>query len=213
MNNRFRLKTAAAAILIATASSASAESNFQTGAGALSATAKVDFTITIPKILYLRVGAGTAYPLTLQPSDGTVNLITFTPAAAVIGNGVAQSGTGGDLTGGVVTAAVIGNGGVVTLSAAAPGTGLTDGGTNAIPYSEIATAAAAQTVSYSLLAAPVLVNGTSANVSVPVNGTTKVVTADAKWTYTYKNTTVPSAGTYGGVNTNGGRVTYTAALP
>ena len=41
----------------------------------------------------------------------------------------------------------------------------------------------------------------------------KIVQRDAKWTYTYRNQTVPPAGTYGGVNTNNGRVTYTASVP
>ena len=50
-----------------------AESNFQTGTGSpLTATAHVDFQITIPKFLFLRVGTGTgtaaggfATPITL----------------------------------------------------------------------------------------------------------------------------------------------------
>ncbi len=42
-----------------------------------------------------------------------------------------------------------------------------------------------------------LANGVSGNVvlTAPV---TKVITADAKWTYSYANTTTPPAGTYGG---------------
>ena len=33
------------------------------------------------------------------------------------------------------------------------------------------------------------------------------------WTYTYDNSDIYPEGTYGGVNTQGGRVTYTAATP
>ena len=57
-----------------------------------------------------------------------------------------------------------------------------------------------------------LANGTSANVVLTAPAT-KVITADAKWTYTYANTTTPPAATYGGINTNGSRVTYTATMP
>ena len=40
-----------------------------------------------------------------------------------------------------------------------------------------------------------------------------VVNQDAKWTYQYANSAIVPADTYGGVNTNNGRVTYTASLP
>lgn len=190
---------------------ASAESNFQTGAAALSATAKVDFQITIPKVLYLRVGSGSAYPTTLS-SVGTVDLLSFNPAAGVVGNGTAVAGTGGDLTGGVETAAIISNSGNVTLNATATGA-LSDGAAgDSINYSQITTTASALTAGYTLLPAPVLANATSANVVLTAPAS-KVITADAKWTFAYANTTTPPAGTYGGVNTNNGRVTYTATMP
>ena len=62
-----------------------------------------------------------------------------------------------------------------------------------------------------MLPTPPLVDGATRTVVVAAVG--KVVRRDAKWTYTYRNTTVPPAGTYGGVNTNNGRVTYTASVP
>lgn len=203
------LFAALAATALVTAIPAAAESAFQSGTGALSASARVDFTIVIPRVLYLRVGTGSAYPGTLG-TVGTVDLVSFSPAAGVLGNSTPVAGTGGDQGAGVVTAAVIGNVGQVTLTATSIGA-MNDGGTNTIAYTEIATAASAQTSAYTLLAAPVLANGASGPVTVPANGTTKVVTADAKWTYSYKNTTMPSSGAYGGVNVNNGRVTYTAA--
>jgi len=49
----------------------------------------VDFQITIPKILYLRVGTGSSYTTGVLTSVGTVDLIQFAPAAAVVGNGTA----------------------------------------------------------------------------------------------------------------------------
>jgi hypothetical protein len=192
--------------------SASAESNFQTGAAALTATAKVDFQVTIPKVLYLRVGTGSSYTTGVLGTTATVDQVTFAPAAGVIGNGVAQAGAGGDLLTGIETAAIVSNSGNVTLNATSTATGLSDGAGDFINYSEIKTAATALTGTYTLLSAPVLANGTSANVvlNAPVS---KVITADAKWTYTYANTTTPPAGTYGGINTNGSRVTYTATMP
>jgi hypothetical protein len=190
---------------------ASAESNFQTGAGALTSTAHVDFQVTIPKVLYLRVGSGSAYPTALA-TLATIDLVTFAPTAAVVGNGAAVAGAGGDLTGGVETAAIISNSGNVTLNATATGA-LSDGAAgDSINYTQIATAAAALTAGYTLLAAPALANGTSANVVLTAPAT-KVITADAKWTYTYLNSVTPPAGTYGATVANNGRVTYTATMP
>jgi hypothetical protein len=194
---------------LAIAQPAVAESSFQTGSGALNATARLDFQITIPKILYLRVGTGSAYPGTLA-SVGTVDLIQFSVPAASVGNSTAIAGTGGDLTGGVVTAAVIGNNGTITLNAAASGA-LSNGAGDSIDYTQIVTTPSTLT-SATALAAPTLANGTSANVTVtPASG--KVVVRDARWTYSYANTVTPAAGTYGGVNVQNGRVTYTASMP
>lgn len=183
---------------------ANAESNYQTGAGALTATAHVDFSIVIPKTLYLRVGTGTA-----NATNAAVNLVTFTVPAANVGDSTVISGTGGDLTGGVVTAAVKGNSGNITLTATAPAA-ISDGAGDSIDWSEITTTAAANTTA-TTLAAPTLT--TSSTTSVALTATGKVVNQDAKWTYQYANSTIPAAGTYGGVNTNNSRVTYSVSLP
>ena len=84
-----------------------AESNVQTGAATASpgATAHVDFSIVIPKILYLRVGTGSTYASGTLTSANTIDLITFSPAAGTVGNGTAVAGTGGDLTGAVLATA------------------------------------------------------------------------------------------------------------
>ena len=187
-----------------------AASQLRTGAGALVARARVDFRITIPKILYLRVGTGSAYPTTLS-SAATVNLLTFSPAAGAVGNGTAVAGAGGDLAGGVETAAIISNSGSVTLNATATGA-LGDGAGDSIPYTQIATAASALTVGYTLLPAPTLTNATSANLLLTAPPT-KVIRADAKWSFSYGNSVTPPGGTYGGVNVNNGRVVYTATMP
>ena len=187
-----------------------AASTFRTGAGALTARARVDFRIIVPRILYLRVGTGSAYPTALS-NVGTVNLVAFNPPAATVGNGSATSGSGGDLTGGVETAAIISNSGNVTLNATATGA-LGDGVGHTIAYTQLATAASALTVGYTLLPAPVLSNGTSANIVLTAPAT-KVIRADARWAYSYLNATMPASGSYGGVNVNNGRVLYTATMP
>jgi hypothetical protein len=189
------------------------ESNVQTGTAtsAPGATAHVDFSIVIPKILYLRVGTGSSYTTGALTSTPTVDLITFSPTAAQLGSGTAIAGTGGDLSGGTETAAVVSNSGNVTLNAAATGA-LSDGNGDTIPFSQITTTAATLT-SATALPAPVLTNTTSANVVLTAPATTKVITQDAKWTFSYANTAVVPTGTYGGVNTNNSRVVYTATMP
>jgi hypothetical protein len=189
-----------------------AESNVQTGAAAGSpgATVHVDFSVVIPKILYLRVGTGSTYSSGALTSVNTVDLITFSPAAGTVGNGTAVAGTGGDLTGGVETAAIVSNSGNVTLNATASGA-LSDGNGDSIPFTQITTAATTLT-STTQLPAPVLSNGTSSNVVLTAPAT-KLIVQDAKWTYSYANTSNVPAGTYGGVNVNNSRVVYTATMP
>jgi len=212
MRTSFVIKGVLAAAAAAVPLLCQAESNVQTGAAtaAPGATAHVDFQITIPKILYLRVGNGSSYTTGVLTSVGTVDLVQFAPAAAVVGNGTAVAGTGGDLTNGVETAAIVSNSGNVTLNATAGGA-LSDGAGDSIPFTQITTTASTLN-SATPLPAPVLANGTSANV-VLVAPATKIIQQDAKWTYAYANTTSPPAGTYGGVNVQNGRVVYTATMP
>lgn len=199
----FQASLLAAAVLAAAPLAAQAESRFVNGAG--SASASVDFRVVVPRVLFLRVGAGSDFA-----NNTTVNLIEFTPAAADLGNGAEVVGTGGDLGSGAVTAKVIGNNGTITLTANTGGA-LTNADGDTIPYSQIITTPSALN-SATVLDAPVLANGASAPVSVaPASG--KVVVRDARWTYTYANTAIVAPGTYGGVNTNNGRVTYTASMP
>jgi hypothetical protein len=190
---------------------ASAASTYTTGAATLTATAQVDFSVVIPKILYLRVGTGSSYTTGALTTVNTVDLITFSPAAGTVGNSTAVAGTGGDLTGGVETAAVVSNSGNVTLVATASGA-LSDGAGDSIPFTQITTAATANTATYTLLPAPVLSNGTSSTVTLTAPAS-KTITADAKWTFSYANALTVPGGTYGGVNTNNSRVTYTATMP
>jgi hypothetical protein len=64
-----------------------------------------------------------------------------------------------------------------------------------------------------VLAPPLLVDGATTTTTLTAVG--KIVQQDAKWAYTYANAAgaIPPAGTYGGINTQGGRVTYTASVP
>jgi hypothetical protein len=189
-----------------------AESNVQSGAAtaAPGATAHLDFSVVIPKILYLRVGTGSAYSSGALTSVNTVDLITFSPAAGTVGNGTAVAGTGGDLSGGVETAAIVSNSGNVTLNATASGA-LGNGNGDSIPFTQITTASSALT-SGTPLPAPILTNGTSSNVLLTAPAS-KLIVQDAKWTYSYANAANVPAGTYGGVNANNSRVTYTATMP
>ncbi len=206
------LKTLAGVAALALPLLASAESNVQTGAAtaAPGATAHVDFSIVIPKILYLRVGTGSSYTTGALTSNNAIDLITFSPTAAQVGSGTAIAGTGGDLTGGVETAAVVSNSGNVTLNATATGA-LSNGAGDTIPFSQITTTATTLT-SGTALPAPTLTNATSGNVLLTAPAT-KVIVQDAKWTFAYANAATVPAGTFGGINTNNGRVVYTATMP
>ena len=183
-----------------------AEYNFQTGAGALSTTGKLDFSITVPKTLYVRIGTGTNLA-----NNATVDLINFTVPAANVGNGVPVAGVGGDIGAGTVTARVIGNNGAITFGSTTTGP-LNNGAGDSISYTQIATAVAANT-SATPLAAPALADAATTNITLTPNIGTKVTNLDARWTYTYLNSAVAAPGTYGGINANAGRVTYTASMP
>jgi hypothetical protein len=212
-----RTSTVIKAVLAATAMApllCHAESNVATGVGALTATAHVDFQITIPKFVFLRIGNGTG---TLAAggfaNNGTVDQITWAPTPAQVGTGV-LAGTGGDLGTGTETAVVYANGnGNVTVSCTTTGA-LNDGAGDTISYATITTTATALT-SATPLAACTLGDGTTNSIP-PIAPVAKIVARDAKWAYTYSNATIPPAGTYGGGgagNVGAGRVTYTAAIP
>jgi hypothetical protein len=190
---------------------AQAESTFQTGAGALSGQARLDFRIVIPKILFLQVGTGPVAPA--MTANATINLIDFgTVTGANVGDGsiIAATAGSGDLGNGAVTARIVSNGGDVTFNSTTTGALNNGTATETIPYSEIAVATAVLTSAVALpMPAFVATGGTT---STTVAATNRIVNRDARWTFTYRNTTVPAAGTYGGVNTNNGRVTYTASV-
>ena len=209
-----RTSTVIKAVLAATALTpllCQAESNLATGGGGgVTATAHVDFQITIPKFLFLRIGTGPGTVAGGWASGGNIDLITFTPTPAQLGTGSLAAASGGDISPGVETAVVAGNDGDVTLSSTTAGA-MGDGSGDTISWATITTTPAHNTTGTMLLP-PALADG--ATTSITLTSVAKIVQQDAKWTYAYTNATIPPAGTYGGAGgTNNGRVTYTASAP
>ena len=191
---------------------AHAESATVTGAGALNTSSRVDFRITIPKVLFLRVGTGGLYG---AAANGTVDLIDFTVPVANLGDAssIAATAGSGDLGNGAVTALLRSNAGVVTLTANTLGA-LGNGAGDTIPWSEIS-------IANSNLVAPAFANTFPHLAALPASGASanfapapvaKVTNVGSTWTFAYRNNNTVPAGTYGGVNTNNGRVTYTASV-
>ena len=171
---------------------AHAESNVTTGGGSISASARVNFSIDIPRFIFLRVGTGTE-----RGTNATVDTISFTPPLTALGDGTPVSATlaSGDLGTGKVTVRILGNAGNVSLAAAAPAN-LVNADSDTIPWTQISTA----------------VTGGATHPTINGGGTTftatgKVVNVSGDWTYTYLNSVIPAGGTYTGT------VTYTATTP
>lgn len=196
----FHSRVLAAAVVVGTLVSlggvAHAESDFQTGAGALNANARLDFRIVIPKFVRFQVGSAGA----------TVDLVDFdlTASAANVGDGSDIARTNG----GSVPVLLQSNNGNVSLTATTLGQ-LNNGAGENISFTEILS-----TSSDANLNVPTLVDGaTSAAVTVTPNVGARVINRTANWSFAYSNSNFVGSGTYGGVNVNNGRVTYTAALP
>lgn len=168
-----------------------AESNVSSGAGTLTATARVNFSVAIPRLLFLQVGTGT-----LLAANSTIDTISFTPAVGVIGNSTPVSATSGsgNLGNGSVTVRIIGNAGNVSLAATAAPNLVS--GSDTIPWTQISTAITGG-------ATHPTINGAAA----PFTAVSGVVNINGTWTYTYLNSITPAAGTYTGL------VTYTATSP
>ena len=216
MKTNFSKAVLAASVFAALASPmlANAESSTQSvvGAGALTANARLDFRITIPKVLFLRVGTGGLFG---AAANASVDLIDFNVPVANLGDASAISATvaSGDLGNGAVTALLRSNAGVVTLTANTIGA-LGNGAGDTIAWSEIA-------IANSALVAPAFANTFPHLAALPASGASanfapapvsKVTNVGSTWTFSYKNTNTVPAGTYGGVNANNSRVTYTASV-
>ncbi len=169
------------------------------------ATARLDFRVIIPRVLFLAVGSGATG--TALTANGVIDQVTFdyTTNSGAVGSGAAAA----VITGNVVPVRVVGNNGIVALTATTTGA-LTNGiATEVIPWSEI-TVVSDQAAT---LPSPVIpLTGLGAGSNVTVSSGTKVTNRTANWTYSYANSAVLPAGTYGTV-TNNGRITYTASMP
>ncbi|HRE13181.1 MAG TPA: hypothetical protein PLD37_03185 [Usitatibacteraceae bacterium] len=194
------LSKLALAVAVAFPMMASAESNFVTGAATTTpgAQARLDFQVTIPKVLYLQVGTGTYFT-----NVATVNGVTFTVPAANVGDSGAIAGSAS------VAVRVVGNNGNITLNATTLGA-LGNGSGDTISYTQIVGSSDNANLAHP---AAFVDGGTSANVTVTPNIGSKVTDRTANWSFNYSNTAVVPPGTYGGVNANNSRVTYTATMP
>ena len=187
-----------------------AESNFTNPAASTStASGRLDFTVVVPSVLFLRIGTGGAVGVAGAVIDG----LTFTVPATNIGDSTVITGTGGDLTNGAVTVRVFSNfGSNVTLNSSV--TAPLTSGTDTIPWSQItvvATALGAATAGFTNAAIthPAFSATTGAGTATTLTAASRLVRQEGKWTFSYSNTAVVPAGTYGAPGTSG-RVTYTA---
>jgi hypothetical protein len=169
------------------------------GTAPYSTSATLNHQITYPRFLRFQVGAAGA-------GISAINC-DLSAQAANLGNGTDLPCTGGDVGGGASTVQVKSNAGQIRLTATTSGALVS--GANTIPYTEIKTATNDANLPAPLLPAA---GGTSGSVNVALNAGS-VTDRTASWTYTFDNTAVYRSGTYGGVNVNNGRVTYTASSP
>jgi hypothetical protein len=163
-----------------------------------SAAARLNLRVVIPQFLQFQVGsAGT----------GTIDTITFTPAAGTVGDSSSVSGTGGNAASGSGASVLVrGNGGQITITETNNGSnlGFSDGRNGHISLSEISVDDSAN----SSLPTPTL-SDSGGNTSQPAlnGGASQVTNQTSTWVYSYDNTTTPEAGTYDV------QVTYTASMP
>jgi len=193
---------------------AHAESTFTSPATTGStATARLDFSIVIPQVLFLRVGTSAGNTST----TATIDAPTFTVPAANLGDASAIAGVGGDLTAGAVTVRVYGNGGNISLNSATTGPLNNGTATETIAWSQIgvtggALAATTSGFTNAAITHPAFNTGASGGngTATTLTATNRLVRVEGKWTYSYLNANIPAAGTYGGTVAKNGRVTYTA---
>jgi hypothetical protein len=168
---------------------ASAESQLTVGTG--SASARLNFEVVIPRILFLAVGTGNA-TLGTNPAIDTV-VFDYTTNPTAVGTGAAAA----SVTGNAVPVRVLGNNGQVEITAAGSGTGLSNGAGDVIPWTQISASSSATTF-------PVPAVGATAS---PTLNAGRLTDRTATWTYSFANSEIVAPGTYTG------QVTYTASMP
>jgi hypothetical protein len=171
-----------------------AESDINSSAGAaISATARLNMRVTVPRMLFLRVGRGTNF------ADSTLrDRVTFTVSAANVGSGLPIAGV--NTPAGPLVARVLSNGGNVSFRARGPAGGLAKG-TRRIPWTQIVASTSGGTLPH-----PVIGNGVAGPVTA-LGAVAGVVDQTSTWTFNYSNSNPVEFGTYNG------RVTYTASVP
>ena len=181
-------RLALASALLSASADGRAASNVDTGSpGNLATSVDLQFNITIPRFVSLRVG-----------SAASINTLSFAPTAAEMASSFPVLATGGDIGGSDVTVQVISNAGSVTLTAATLTADLVSGG-NTMPWSTLAA-----TNPTGSIIAPAF--NTGSTVLTAVAG---IVNQTGSWRYIWTNppNTLYGAGTYTGT------VRYTAATP
>ncbi len=146
--------------MVAIPTGAHAELQFVTGTCTpLTASAKLDFAITIPKFVYVRIGTGTNVA-----NNTSVDNLVYTVPAANVGDSSAITGTGGDLTGGKVRVRVIGNNGTIAFSSTTLGA-MSNGAGDTISWSQMDVAVATNTPA-TALNHPTLVDGSMTSINL-----------------------------------------------
>lgn len=174
------------------------------------ASAHLDFTITVPKVLSLQIG-----------NNASVNNLSFGVLSNNVGTGSPIQATGGDLPSpNAVTVRVFGNIGDLNLNSSVKGP-LSNGSGGSVSWDQI-------TVGFGPLTTgttgfnntgvlhPAFNSAAAGGLGTPISlkATGGVVRQEGSWTFSYNNAAPVPAGTYGGAgDTNNGRVTYTAAIP
>ncbi|MCW5591190.1 MAG: hypothetical protein KIS74_03740 [Burkholderiales bacterium] len=185
----------ALAVALAVPTLAAAESNFQSGATPLSASAKLNIQVTIPKILFLKVGTGT-----FPNNNAAVDTVSISVPAANVGDGTPVNAAA------TVAVQVRGNGGNISLNSNTPGPMVNDSA-DQLAYTTISATSDNAALGHPAFAASG--NGTA----VTLTATNRVFNETANWTFSYANSAVVAEGTYGGTAAKSGQVTYTASLP
>lgn len=184
------IRGSAALVMTLCVTSAHSASNFATGvSGTLTTSVNLNFSITIPRFVFLRVG-----------SAASVNTLAYAPTVTQIVNNTGVLATGGDTGAGNsdVTVQVIGNGGGnVTLTAVTGAANLVSAGNN-MPWTTLTATSPTGTVT-----APPFNSGST--VLTPASG---VVNQSGSWRYTWNSGgAIFRSGTYTGT------VTYTVSMP
>lgn len=191
------LSKIALAVALAVPAIAAAESQWVVGPG--NAQARLDFQITIPRVLYFQVGAGA-----FGTNNTTVQSMTATVPAANLGDSTPVS-----FAPALVPVRVVGNNGPITIAATTAGA-LNNGSGDTISFGTITP----NSSDNANLPSPPLADGPGAPVNVTISSGTKVTDRSANWSFAYSNAAVVPPGTYGGIGgAQNSTVTYTAAMP